>query len=43
VHADDSTDFFRFERREEMWCCRLRPAIKAMIEEQLRPEHLQRS
>jgi hypothetical protein len=35
VHADDSIEFFRFERREDMWCCELEAVIKAMIAEEL--------
>lgn len=32
VHQDDSSEIYRFDGPADMWCCRLRPVIKAMIE-----------
>jgi hypothetical protein len=36
VHADDSTEFFRFDQPEQMWCCELQSVIGVMIAEEVR-------
>lgn len=36
VHADNTTEFFRFEEPSEMWCCARREEIGAMLDAEVR-------
>jgi hypothetical protein len=31
VHPDGTSEFYRFEDRDKMWCCEASPLINAML------------
>jgi hypothetical protein len=36
VHADDSTEFYRFDDPSQMWCCQYQQQIGRMLADEVR-------
>jgi len=39
VHVDNSTEFYRFEDPADMWCCKRKYEIGAMLDAEVRASH----